>query len=104
MKLKTNKGLPEGIFIFYFFNLLLASPITETKNTKCLIRQECHNRGKQLIRNNRQTYKQTNKQELNSKTIVDGIKVNPWGISPIALISEVSRRCISTTNEKHTKY
>ena len=59
VKLKTNKGLQEGIFIFYFFNLLLASPITETKNTKCLIRQECHNRGKQLICNNRQTNKQT---------------------------------------------
>ena len=37
VKLKTNKGLQEGIFIF--FNLLLAAPITERKNTKCLIRQ-----------------------------------------------------------------
>ena len=50
------------------------------------------------------TDKLTNKQELNSKTIADGLKVNPWGTSPTALTSEFSRCCISTTNEKHTKH
>ena len=34
---------------------------------------------REAICNNRQTNNQTNKQELNSKTMVDGIKEKSWG-------------------------
>ena len=34
------------LFLFYF--ILLASPITETVNQKCLMRQGCHNSGEQI--------------------------------------------------------